>query len=125
MGAALFRYGTQAEYDAIAAPDDDSVYWTSDTRDIIKGTVHYGTRTKWKASVFDMAGYATATPFVYDLPPSVLQVFDLVRNGQVLVDGVHYTVHYMDRTLETHLTPEFEVWHEPAGTLYLRTLGRR
>lgn len=43
MANVIFKQGTRAQYDAIATKDSNTLYWLSDTQELYKGSVLYGT----------------------------------------------------------------------------------
>lgn len=42
MANVIFKQGTRAQYDAIAAKDVNTLYWLTDTQELFKGEVLYG-----------------------------------------------------------------------------------
>ena len=42
MANVIFKFGTRAQYDAIAVKDANALYWLTDTQELLKGEVLYG-----------------------------------------------------------------------------------
>ena len=47
MAQVKFAYGTKARYDALAPKDMDTLYFTTDTLQLFKGTTEYTKSTRW------------------------------------------------------------------------------
>ena len=50
MAQVKFAYGTKARYDALAPKDMDTLYFTTDTLQMFKGTTEYTKSTKMVSS---------------------------------------------------------------------------
>lgn len=46
MANVIFKQGTRAQYDAIAVKDANTLYWLTDTKELLKGEVLYGSGTE-------------------------------------------------------------------------------
>ena len=51
MAQVKFAYGTKARYDALAPKDMDTLYFTTDTLQLFKGTTEYTKSTKMVSSL--------------------------------------------------------------------------
>lgn len=57
MANVIFRIGTRAQYDALATKDANTIYWLSDTQELIKGLTCFG---KGIEATRDAAGLLSA-----------------------------------------------------------------
>ena len=42
MANVIFKFGTRAQYDALITKDEHTLYWLSDTQELMKGGICYG-----------------------------------------------------------------------------------
>ena len=57
MANVIFKIGTRAQYDALAIKDENTLYWLSDTQELIKGLTLFG---KGVEATKDAAGLLSA-----------------------------------------------------------------
>jgi len=125
--AVKFRTGLQSDYDALATPDPDSLYFCSDTHRLYKGAELFSYEpTPPVLTLWDLSSQMDGATQTYSIDPSIgvtEEVFDLVYNGLVYFEDIHFTVDTSTNTITTLLSVAPPAG--AAGALVLRTTAEQ
>lgn len=77
MARVLFIECTSTEFNRLVSKDADTIYWLSDTREIFKGDIGYGSNVKFESQI----------PEFNEAEENVLYVVNQAGKIQLLVKG--------------------------------------